>query len=98
MPSRERACGGSAVTLAPSNSMRPPVGATSPVIRLNKVVFPGAVGADDRERLAAFDGEAQRVHGLECAVGLGHVAEFQEDRHAAFTESRRAIARRPDGG
>ena len=44
MPSRERACGGIAVMSAPSNSMRPLLGATSPVIRLNKVVLPAPLG------------------------------------------------------
>ena len=44
MPRRERACGGIAVTSDPPNSMRPLVGATSPVIKLNKVVLPAPLG------------------------------------------------------
>ncbi len=44
MPSRERACGAMAVMSAPSNTMRPLLGATSPVIRLNKVVLPAPLG------------------------------------------------------
>ena len=44
MPSRERACGGIAVMSEPSNTMRPVVGATSPVIRLNSVVLPAPLG------------------------------------------------------
>ena len=44
MPSRERACAASAVMSVPANTIRPPSGATSPVIRLNIVDLPAPFG------------------------------------------------------
>ena len=51
----------------------------------------GAVGADDRERLAAFDGKVHRVHGLERPVRLGHSGELEEDRHGQLRSAAGAI-------
>src|SRR5687767_8783990 len=44
MPRRLRRCGFMRVTSAPAKAMRPPSGATSPVIRLKSVDFPAPFG------------------------------------------------------
>ena len=75
MPSRERACGGFAVMSAPSNTMRPARRRDVAADQIEQRRLAGAVGADDGERLAVIDGEAQRIHGLERAVGLGHFGQ-----------------------
>ena len=48
----------------PITSIVPLVGAKSPAIRLNRVVLPGAVRAEDGAALAVRDVEIDVAHGL----------------------------------
>ena len=48
--------------------MRPPAGRCAPAIALQQRRLAGAVGADQRQRLAALDAEADVAHRLQQAV------------------------------
>ncbi len=70
MPSRERACGAMAVMSAPPNSDAALARRHVAGDQIEQGGLAGAVGADHRQRLAVFDGEAYGVHGFERAVGF----------------------------
>ena len=92
MPRRDRACGGIDVMSEPSNSIRPVVGAASPVIRLNRVVLPAPLGPITASASPPSDGEVHVIHGFERAVMLRYRLKLKEDWHERlFSCGRRAV-------
>ena len=101
MPRRERAWGGIAVMSDPANTIVPVLGATSPLIRLNRVVFPAPFGpirrAPRRHRRPDYG-----VDGPERAIRLRDLVELKKGCHkkllnTAAARSARRSFEQPQG-
>ena len=62
----------------PSKTIRPAVGAIAPETRLNSVVLPGAVGADQTGNRAGHHLQGTVVHRPDSAEVLDHVAYLKD--------------------
>ncbi len=69
-----RFSGGSRVMSSPPTRIAPSSGITKPAIERSSVVLPQPGAAEQRDHLAALDGEAHAVEHARAAIGHGQVS------------------------
>ena len=84
-PARASASGFAPLTSRPPISSWPPLGWIWPLATASVVLFPGAVGSEQREHGARFEDEVDAVEHVDDAVAGPDVPQFEEGRgHEPF--------------